>query len=168
MTILGPFGSPWAPFWHHFAIKRATDAHRGTLEGPKLDFQRFLMDLGSPFGDHFGSLFDIFCYLKRQKACLDCRHDYCRLLNWNYADFWCPHLSIYIANTDVFIRFRFFLLFHEFDDFRYLFGPYFHHFWRSWEVNLMIFRVLEIAWNFNEFQGLTRDTQNCEDWGAGR
>ena len=35
---------------------------------------RFLMDFGDPFGHQFGSLFDIFYDLKRQKACLDCRH----------------------------------------------------------------------------------------------
>ena len=69
------------------------------------------MICGSPFGDHFGSLFDIFCDLKHQKACLDCRHDYCQLLSWKYADFWCPHLSICMVNIDVFIRFHFFDLF---------------------------------------------------------
>ena len=56
MTILDPFGGPWALFWDNVAIKWVTDAHRGTLEGPKLDFQRFLMDLGSPLAtslDHF-------------------------------------------------------------------------------------------------------------------
>ena len=108
MTILAPFGGPWAPFWNHFAMKWVTDALRGTLEGPRVDFQWFLMDFGFPFGDHFGSLFDIFCHLKCRKACLDCRHDYCWLLSWKYADFWCPHLSIYMVNTDVFIRFHFF------------------------------------------------------------
>ena len=76
VTSLNPFGGPWTPFWHHFAIKWATDAHRGTQEGPKLDFQRFLMDFGSPFGDHVGSFFDIFCHLKHQKTCLDCRRDF--------------------------------------------------------------------------------------------
>ena len=108
MTILAPFGGPWAPFWDHFTIKWVTDALRGTLEGPRVDFQWFLMDFGFPFGDHFGSLFDIFCYLKRQKACLDCRHDYCWLFTWTCADFWCPNLSIYMVNTHVFIRFHFF------------------------------------------------------------
>ena len=76
MTILDPFGGPWALFWDNVAIKWVTDAHRGTPEGPKLDFQRFLMDLGSPFGHHFGSLFDIFCDLRHQKTCLVCRHDF--------------------------------------------------------------------------------------------
>ena len=37
MTILAPFGGPWAPFGHHFAIKWVTDAHRGTLEGPRVE-----------------------------------------------------------------------------------------------------------------------------------
>ena len=81
MTILAPFGGPWARFWDHFTIKWVTDALRGTLEGPRVDFSRFLMNLGSSCGDDFGSLFDIFCYLKRRKARLDCRHDYCRLLS---------------------------------------------------------------------------------------
>ena len=76
MSILAPFGGPWVPFWDNFAIKWVTDALRGTLEGPKVDFQRFLMDFGSPFGDHFGSLFDIFCDLKHHEICLVCRHDF--------------------------------------------------------------------------------------------
>ena len=38
MTILDPFGGPWAPFGHHFAVKWVTDAHRWTLEGRRMDF----------------------------------------------------------------------------------------------------------------------------------
>ena len=38
MIILGPFEGPWAQFWQHFVIKSVTDAHRGTLEGPRVDF----------------------------------------------------------------------------------------------------------------------------------
>ena len=38
MTSLDAFGGPWAPFWHHFAIKWVTDAHRWILEGPRMDF----------------------------------------------------------------------------------------------------------------------------------
>ena len=59
MTVWGPLGGPWAPFWHHFAIKWTTDAHRGTLEGPRADFARFLIDFGGPSVDHFGSLSDM-------------------------------------------------------------------------------------------------------------
>ena len=76
MTILAPFGSPRASFWDHFAIKWVTDALRGTLEGQEWMFNVFFMDFGSPFGDHFGSLFDVFCDLRHQKACLVCRHDF--------------------------------------------------------------------------------------------
>ena len=117
-----------------------------------MDFGWFLMDFGSPFGHHFGSLFDIFCHLDRQKVCLDCRYDFYRLLNGKPADFWCPNLSICMVNTDVFIRCHFFDIF----------------------VNLMILGtnldlildtsgglgrpvwwflgVLEIPWNFIDFQ----------------
>ena len=117
-----------------------------------MDFGWFLKDFGSPFGHHFGSLFEIFCHLDRQKVCLDCRYDFYRLLNGKPADFWCPHLSIYMVNTDVFIRYHFFDFF----------------------VNLMILGtnldlildtsgglgrpvwwflgVLEIPWNFIDFQ----------------
>ena len=68
----------------------------------------FVMDFGSSLGHHFGSLFDIFCHLDRQQVCLDCRHDFHRLSNGKPADFWCPNLSIYMVNTDVFIRYHFF------------------------------------------------------------
>ena len=95
MTILGTFGGPWAPFCNHFTIKWVTDALRGSLEGPRVDFSWFLMDFGFPFGDNFGSLFDIFCHLKRQKACLDCRHDYCWL--------WIENLQISDVPTFQFI-----------------------------------------------------------------
>ena len=57
-------------------IRWGTDALRGTLKGPRVDFHGFLMDLESPIGDHFGSLFGIFYDLRCQKACLDCRHDF--------------------------------------------------------------------------------------------
>ena len=69
------------------------------------------MDFGSPFGHHFGSLFDIFCHLDRQKVCLDCRHDFYRLLNGKPASNDSPNLSIYIVNTDVFVRYQFFNFF---------------------------------------------------------
>ena len=48
-----------------------------------------------------------------------------------------------IVSSSVFIRFHFFV-FHEFDDFRYLFGLHFGDFWRSWEAILLISAVLEI------------------------
>ena len=76
MSILAPFGGPWTPFWDHFTIKWVTDALRGTREGPRVDFYQFLMDFGFPFGDNVESLFDIFCDLGCQKACLNCRHDF--------------------------------------------------------------------------------------------
>ena len=101
MTILAVLG-------HHFGTILQSSGSQMHWEGPwRVDFQWFLMDFGSPFGDHFGSLFDIFCSLKRQKACLDCRRDYCWLLIWTYTDFWRPNLSSYIVNIDVFIRFDF-------------------------------------------------------------
>ena len=105
-----------------------------------------------PFGHTFGSLFDIFCHLDRQKVCLDCRYDFYQRLNGKPADFWCPNLWIYMVNTDVFIRYQFCDVF----------------------VNLMILGtnlhlildtsgglgrpvwwflgVLEIPWNFTDFQ----------------
>ena len=117
-----------------------------------MDFGLFLMDFGFLFGHKFGSLFDIFCHVDRQKVCLDCRYDFYRLLNGKPADFWCPNLSICVVNTDVFTRCHFFDIF----------------------VNLMILGtnldlildtsgglvrpvwwylgVLEIDWNFIDFQ----------------
>ena len=87
VTILAHFGGPWDHFGTILVIKWDTDALKGTLEGPRMDFGLFLMDFGSPFGHHFGSLFDIFCHLDRQKVCLDCRYDFYRLLNGKPADF---------------------------------------------------------------------------------
>ena len=85
--MFAQFGGPWDHFGTILVIKWDTDALRGTLEGPRMDFGLFLMDFGSPFGHHFGSLFDIFCHLDRQKVCLDCRYDLYRLLNGKPADF---------------------------------------------------------------------------------
>ena len=58
MTILAPCGGPWAPFWDHFAIKWVTDALRGTLEGPRVDFyydgkRSRAVDVGLPWGEAF-------------------------------------------------------------------------------------------------------------------
>ena len=74
------FGGPWDHFGTILVIKWDTDALKGTLEGPRMDFGLFLMDFGSPFGHHFESLFDTFCHLKRPNGYLDCRHD--------FIDFW--------------------------------------------------------------------------------
>ena len=152
MTILAPFGGPWDHFDTFLVIKCGTDAIRGTVEGPKVDFGWFLMDFGSPFGHPFGSLFDMFCYLKRQKACLDCRHDYCRLLSWTYADFWCPHLSIYMVNTDVFIRFHFFDFFVNLrisgTNLEFILGT----FEGLGRLLWWFLCVLDMHWNFVDFQ----------------
>ena len=94
ITILGSFEVPWAPFWSHFAMKWVADAHGGTLEGPRVDFQWFLTDFGFPSGQHFGSLFHIFCHLKlkHHKKRLACRHYFWWSLNGKSADFWGPNL----------------------------------------------------------------------------
>ena len=68
-------------------IKWDADALKAALEDPRMDFIRFLVDFGSPFGHHFGSLFDILCNLECQKAGLDCRRDFYWLLNGTSADF---------------------------------------------------------------------------------
>ena len=74
-------------FWGHFGVQRdhfgvtlallwCKGAPRRTLGCPKVDFWRFGVDFGSPIGDTFGSLFDIFCDLRSQKVRLDCSDDF--------------------------------------------------------------------------------------------
>ena len=162
MTILAQFGSPWEPFGTIFVIKWNTGELKGTLKGPRIDFKWFLMDFGKPFGHHFGPPFHIFCDLKRQKACLDCRREFDWLLNGKSPDFRCPNLSIYIVNTVVFIRFHIFMFFvklmilgFHFDLILDTLGGLGRPLW--WFSG-----VLEIPWNFNEFQGLPRDTPSRE------
>ena len=81
-----PFGSPEGLFEVHLEvlgdpfgiillIEWGTDTQRWTLKGPRMDFHRFLVDFESPIGHNFGSLFVIFCDLRCQKTCLDCRFD---------------------------------------------------------------------------------------------
>ena len=38
ITILAQFGGPWDPFGTILVIKWDTDALKGTLEGPRMDF----------------------------------------------------------------------------------------------------------------------------------
>ena len=71
-------------------IKWVTDAPRGTLNGPRVDFHRFFVDFGSPIGDPLGSLFCIFCDLRYQKACLDCRSVFDDFLMENMSHFDVP------------------------------------------------------------------------------
>ena len=114
-----------------------------------------LMDFGSPSGDHFGSLFHIICDLKCTKACLDCMHEFWWFLIGNlvifdgptsqkYGKHWCLH------------EISLFRLFRYFDDFRYLLGPHFGHFSRSWDTILMIFGCIGHALKFHWFSGPTQ------------
>ena len=68
MTILDPFGGPWAPFGDHFAIRWVTDAFRETLEGPIWSFSDFLWIWGfalEPTLEHF-SIFSVIVKDKMQ------------------------------------------------------------------------------------------------------
>ena len=62
-------------------------------DGTRIDFQWFLMDFGSPIGDHSGSLFHIFFDLSSPKSHLDCSHVFCWFLNGKSDEFWCPNPS---------------------------------------------------------------------------
>jgi len=62
-------GTIWVPFCNQVG-------HGCTHMDPGRSQDGFLMIFGSPFGDNFGSLFDILGHLKRHKSCLDCRHDF--------------------------------------------------------------------------------------------
>ena len=147
-----PFSVIWVSLGSILVIKLSKDAHRGALQGPRIDFSWFLMDFGSPSGDHFGSLFHIICDLKCTKACLDCMHEFWWILSENlvifdgptsqkYCKYWCFH------------EISLFRLFRYFDDFRYLLGPHFGHFWRSWDTILMIFGCIGHALKFHWFSG---------------
>ena len=88
-----PFSVIWVSLGSILVIKLSKDAHRGALEGPRIDFSWFLMDFGSPSGDHFGLLFHIVCDLKCTKACLDCMHEFWWILIGKSCEFWCSNLS---------------------------------------------------------------------------
>ena len=87
------FSVIWVSLGSIQVIKLSKDAHRGALQGPRIDFSWFLMDFGSPSGDHFGSLFHIICDLKCTKACLDCMHEFWLILVGKSCDFWWSNLS---------------------------------------------------------------------------
>ena len=152
MTILAPFGGPWPPFWDHFTIKWVTYALRGTLEGPRVDFHWILMDLGFPLEtilDHslifsviwsVKTLFGLQAWLLLTFELKLCWFLMSQPLNL-YCKYWCFHwISL-------------FWLFHEFDDFRSMFGPRSGHFWRSWDINLMIFTGIGDCLKFHWFSG---------------
>ena len=107
------------------------------------------MDFGSPFGDHFGSLFDIFCHLKHQKTGLDCRHDFWWFLNGKSCDFWCPNLS----KVWQILMFSLDFTFSGFSWFWWLFEPHFGHFWESWETNFMNFWYIGGSLKFQWISG---------------
>ena len=93
----GPFFEHFGVLGHYFNTILVTIGCKGSLrrdlECSRVEFHRFSMDLGSPIGDHSGSLFDILFDLKCPKSHLDRRHPLWWFLNWTPCDLWCPHLS---------------------------------------------------------------------------
>ena len=110
MTILDPFGGPWALFWHHFAIEWVTDAHRGTLEGPKLQtgfstiFDGFWVSLWRPFWITFW----YFLTFEASKSMSGLLAWLLLIFKLKLCWFLMSQPLICIVNTDVFIRFHFF------------------------------------------------------------
>ena len=66
--FLEHFGVLEDDFGINLAIMWCKGALRRDLECPKVDFLWFLINFGSPLGDTFGSLFDMLCDLRCQKA----------------------------------------------------------------------------------------------------
>ena len=128
--------------WWQGSLRRA-------LECPEVDFWWFLMTFGYPIGNMFRLLFRMLCDLRCQKACLDCRHDHWWFMIGKIDDFWCPNLLVYMVNICVFIRFNFFVVFHQFNDFRYPFGPHFGHF--LWYIILEICSCIGYSLTFHWF-----------------
>ena len=98
--LLGSSGDHFGSIWRSLGIILAPFCnqvgHRCTQRDPGRSqggFLWFLIDLGSSFGHHFGSLLDMFCHLKQQNTCLDCKHVSWWFVSGKSADFWCPHLS---------------------------------------------------------------------------
>ena len=92
----GPFFQHFGVLGHYFNTILVTIGCKGSLrrdlEWSRVEFYRFSVDLGSPIGDHSGSLFDILSDLKCPKSHLDRRHSFWWFLNWTSCDFSCPHL----------------------------------------------------------------------------
>ena len=61
-----------------------------------------------------------------------------------YSKYWCFH------------EISLFRLFRYFDDFRYLLGPHFGHFWRSWETIFLILWYIGYVLKFHWFSGSQR------------
>ena len=103
MTILDPFGDPWAPFGHHFAIKWVTDAHRWTLEGPRVDFQWFFIDFERQFCITFWYVLSF-----EASRSMFGWHVWCLMIfEWNICWFLISQPIKSIVNSSVFNRFHF-------------------------------------------------------------
>ena len=82
----GSCDTTFSLFWWPLGARMHSD-------GTRIDFQWFLMDFGSPIGDHSGSLFHIFSDLSSPKSHLDSSRVFCWFLNGNSCEFWCPNPS---------------------------------------------------------------------------
>ena len=125
------------------------------LESPPMTFRW-------PIGTTLESLVHVWHEWWHQKACLDCRRDSSRCLIRIVIDFWCPCRST--VNEIVFIRcllsdflLSWMTLASNSDQILVTLEGLGAPIW--WFVGL-----LYRHWNFNEFQGVTRDTPS---WGTG-